>query len=98
METLPESKDCFFGMVERSVTIPLMTTPLMLSVGFWDTTVTLAGDPDKYTASKIITTLKWMMSAAAVEHGVLALTERIIIVDILRTYILSAVAQVRLIS
>ena len=56
------------------MTIILVTTLLMLFVGFWDTTVTQAGDPDKCIASKIITAFIWIMFAAAVEHGVLALT------------------------
>ena len=54
--------------------IILVTTLPMLYVGLLDTTNIQAGHMETSGVSKALTVLPWMMYAAAVESGVLALT------------------------
>ena len=83
-----ESKDCFFGEVERYVTILLVLILPMLFAGLLDTTNIQAGHLETSGVSKALTVLPWMMYAAAVEYGVLALTQRVIIVVITKMFFL----------
>ena len=56
-----ESKDCYSGMVELSVTILLAITLPMLFVGPLDTANIQAGPMETSGLFKTLTLLRWMM-------------------------------------
>ena len=78
---------CFCGTVELYVTMVLVLTLLMPFVGLLDTPVTQTGQADiYYGVSKMITKFTWAMLIVVADTGVLVLTKRVLIVDMIKMF------------
>ena len=69
------------------MTTDLVLTLLMLFVGLLDTPVTQTGQADIiYGVSKMITKFTWAMLIVVADTGVLVLTKRVLIVDMIKMF------------